>query len=63
MNMTRRAWVENDITSGNIPSGIECNVAPSSNNGWRFGIPLSERNRNNFIVEPIPGELVVVPKD
>ncbi len=61
VNMTRRAWVELDMTSGNVPAGIACDVPTSANNGWRFGIPVSERNRNTNIVDPIPGELINIP--
>lgn len=56
--MVRRAWVEGDITSNNIPAGLACEVPVTQNFGWRYGIPNSERNKNTLITSPIPGEVV-----
>lgn len=54
--MERKAWVAGDPTSGNMPEGIACVVPVKRNNGWRHGIPISERSYNMAITQPIPGE-------
>ena len=59
VNMTRTAWEAGNVNSGNIPAGLACDVDPSSNHGWRYGIPNTERTYNDFITEPIPGEVIV----
>lgn len=55
--MHRTAWKANDVNSGNIPTGLACDVPVTQNHGWRHGIPYSERNYNDLVNEPIPGVL------
>lgn len=55
MNLTRRAWIAGDPTSGNMPGAIACDVAPDAANLWRYGIPRSETNYNNAVSYPYPG--------
>lgn len=52
--MKRTAWKAGDINSGNVPSGVACDVPVNTNYGWRHGIPLTERSNNPLVSEPIP---------
>lgn len=49
MNNTRRAWVENDVNSGNIPSSYAMDVAPNQANHWVLMIPRVETDYNEAI--------------
>ena len=63
MPIDRKAWVEGDPESGNLPSALGVRIDPSNNHGWRFGIPRTERNYNDLVNEPIPGENVIEPEE
>ena len=52
----RLGWEEGNSNSGNTPEGLNVVVPVSQNNGWRHGIPRSERTYNIAITSPIPGE-------
>lgn len=47
--IVRRAWVAEDVTSGNIPAVNAGTYEPSFNNGWRFSLPRSESDYNHAI--------------
>lgn len=63
VNLERKAWTPNDITSGNIPGGVSCDVAPTDANQWRYGIPLSETNYNNAVSYPYEGNGMIASDD
>lgn len=57
--MVRRAWVENDPTSGNISKTYAVTREPNEQGGWRFMVPRIERQYNPLIdpsLLPQPGE-------
>ena len=56
--MKRLAWEEGNVNSGNMPQGLDKEVPVDQNNGWRHGIPISERTYNIAITTPIPGEIL-----
>lgn len=56
--MHRTAWEKGVVGSGNIPAALACDVPVTQNLGWRFGIPLSEQRYNDYITEPVPGEVL-----
>lgn len=60
--MSRTAWEANNVESGNIPGPLGVTVPTNVNLGWRFGIPGSERNYNDLVFEPVPGEVVSNPQ-
>lgn len=45
----RRAWVENDPNSGNIPPAYAGTVEPYEINGWRVTLPDAEVNYNTLV--------------
>lgn len=47
--MERRAWVENDMSSGNIPLKYAVTMEPDVNHGWRYALPLTETQYNGAI--------------
>jgi hypothetical protein len=53
--LVRESWKAGDVTSGNLPSIVECNVSPDAANLWRYGVPLSETNYNDQVTYPYPG--------
>lgn len=52
--MKRTAWKAGDINSGNVPTGVACDVPVNTNYGWRHGLPLYERSNNPLVTQPIP---------
>lgn len=44
--VVRRAWVENDPTSGNVPAPYAVNIQPDQYNGWRWGLSRTESDYN-----------------
>ncbi len=53
MPMVRRAWVEKDQNSNNIPQAYEITIDPT-HKGWKFVIPSSEYMYNHAVIR---GEL------
>lgn len=45
----RRAWVENDPTSGNCPATYAIDIAPDEVNHWVFMLPRVESDYNKAI--------------
>lgn len=49
MRNVRRAWVEGDTKSGNIPSSYAIDVAPDQANHWVLMVPRAETDYNDAI--------------
>lgn len=47
--IVRRAWKENDPTSGNCIPEIACEIPTSANHGWMFTLPASESDYNPLV--------------
>lgn len=54
--LVRKAWEQGNPNSGNMPPALGVVVPLTQNNGWRYGIPTSERAYNTAITQAIPGE-------
>ncbi|MBD5312320.1 MAG: RagB/SusD family nutrient uptake outer membrane protein [Bacteroides sp.] len=51
MPMVRRAWVEGDVTSNNIPANLATTVLPSEHDGWTIVVPATEYEYNADITK------------
>ncbi len=47
--LNRRAWVEGDVNSNNVPQTYALHKDPKDANGWRFAVPQSETQYNHAI--------------
>lgn len=49
--IVRKAWVEGDITSNNMPSWVAGTIQPTDGNHWVWCVPASEYDYNDLIKE------------